>query len=357
MPTSLSPNDACNVALSKIGAESINSMTDTTSRSARACNTNFGLAYLETTRSARWNCLLTTAQLVQIPQVPINTGSLGVPPNSTPWAPNTVYLQGVYVSNGGNYYQVLGTYTSSSSFATDLSAGNLLLWNSNGNNPTFATPWAQNTFYQANAFVTYGNYFYQVLISYTSSNNFLNDLTSGFLAQTDQQSTQGSSDLVLDTFGCNGNQYPSGWGFQYALPSDFQLLGMLNGNICWDWDGSGSQGDEYELMALAPNGQCLFCNESIAVIQYVQQQPDTTRWDSLFTSAFTFLLASMIATPLRQDGGKLEGEMLALYQRALSKARQRNGGEQMARRFNAVRSSRLVCSRFRWTGLGGGVAE
>jgi hypothetical protein len=350
MPSTLSPTDVANSALSKIGAEGINSFLDTTNRSSRAVNANWHLAYLEVSRSARWNCLLTTANLVAIPQIPLPNGANATPPTSTPWTPVTFYLQGVYVSYGNQYYQVVNTYTSSAAFATDLAAGDLLLFNPNGNNPVFAAPWAQNTFYQANTFVTYGNYFYQVLIAYTSSANFLNDVTSGFLAQTDQQSTQTVSDLVLDCWG--GPQYPSGWAFQYALPSDFQLLGILNGNICWDLDGGGSNGDLYEIM-----GSFLFCNEPLAVIQYVKNQPDTTQFDSLFTHALTFLLASMIATPLKQDAGKLEGEMLGLYTRALSKARAKNGGEQMPRRFNQVRSSRLVRSRFWWGGGGTGVAQ
>lgn len=349
MPTSLGPVEISNIALSKIGAESINSLTDPTNRSARACNTNFNLAYLALTRESRWNCLLTTAVLPAIQQTPIPNSNPVTPPTSTPWTANTFYLQGVYVSAGNLYYQVAGSYTSSSSIATDIAAGHLILWNGNGNNPVFAIPWAQNTAYQANTFVTYGNYFYQILVSYTSSNNFLNDLTTGFLVQTDQQSTQTQSDLVLDScFG--GPQYPSGWAFEYQLPSDFQLLAMLNGNLCWDLDGGGI-GSNYEIM-----GTSIFTNSPIGVIQYVKNQPDTTQFDSLFTHCLTFLLASMIATPVRQDGGKLESEMLGYYQRALSKARQKNGGEAQPRRFSPVPSSRIVKARYYWGG-GTGVAR
>jgi hypothetical protein len=350
MPTTLGQVGIANIALSKIGAESINSLTDTTNRSSRACNANFQLAYLAASRSGKWNCLLTTAQLTQIPQTPIVTGCNATPPTSTPWEPLTFYSEGVYVSYGGAYYLVLNAYTSSASFATDLASGNLEQWNSNGNPPSFAQPWAEYTAYAANAYLTYGNYFYQVLVAYTSSNNFLNDLTSGYLAQTDQQSCQNVSDLVLDSW-CCGSQYPSGWAFQYGLPADFQLLGSLNDNICWDFDGSGSGGDLYEIM-----GTSIFCNQPIAVIQYIQNQPDTTKFDAMFTSAVTFLLASMIATPLRQDGGKLEAEMLQAYERVLSKARAKNGGEQMPRRFSPLRSSRILRSRY-WWGDGSGVAR
>ena len=147
MPTTLSPTDACNVALSKIGAESINSLTDTTNRSSRACSTNFDLAYLETTRSARWNCLLTPAQLVQIPQIPIVPTN---PPITGPaWAPNTTYL--------------------------------------------------------ANTYLSFGGYWYLVMFTYLSTTNFLNDLTTGALSQTDQQTDSAFTDLELDTFGCGGS--------------------------------------------------------------------------------------------------------------------------------------------------------
>lgn len=293
MPTTLGVTDVCNVALSKIGAQPINSITDQTNRSAIICNTNFSLAYLQASRSGRWNCLLTTAQLVQEVQTPIS-----------------------------------GT-----------------------NPPITAVPWAPSTLYLANTYVSFGGYFYLVTFTYTSSTVFLNDVTDGALAQTDQQTNSPFTDLQLDTFGCLGSQFPSGWGFQYALPSDFQLLGMLNGNICWDFDGGGGQGSEYEIM-----GPSLFCNSPLAVIQYVKNQPDTTQFDAMFMSAITFLLASMISTPLRQDGGKMESEMLAAYTRALSSARAKNGGEQKPRRFSPIPSSRLLRSRYAWWG-GSGTAQ
>jgi hypothetical protein len=205
-----------------------------------------------------------------------------------------------------------------------------------------ATAWAQNTAYLANAYVTFGGYYYIVMFNYTSSLSFLNDLTTGALTQTDTQDASSSA------FSAGAENYASGWAYQYALPADFQLLAILNSNSCWDFDGSG--GDDYELMAdpsVPPvNGQCLFCNESQAVIQYVQSQPDTTRWDSIFTDAMTYKLAAMIATPLRQDGGKMQEEMLAQYRKALSKARTKNGGEQQARRFNPIRDSRFNQARF-----------
>lgn len=276
MPTSLSPTDISNIALSKVGAEFINSLLDATNRSSIVCNQNFPLAYLEVSRSGRWNCLMTPGVLVQVPQIPL-----------TPVTPPT----------------------------------------------PFVGPWAPLTAYAANVYLSYGGYYYEVMYAYTSTNNFLNDLTTGALTQQNLQ-TSGPTSFCGD-----GSQYPSGWAFQYALPDDFQLLCQLNDNICWDFDGAG--GDDYEIM-----GQFLYCRENRAIIQYVKNQPDTSQFDSLFTSALTFLLASMIATTLRQDGGKIEAQMLAFYERALSKARTKNGGEQMARRFQAIRSSRFLAARY-----------
>jgi hypothetical protein len=279
MPTTLAPTDICNVALSKIGAQSINSMTDQTNSSAIACNTNFQLAYLEVSRSSRWNCILTTAVLAAVPQVPLP----GCPPPApvTPWAPLTAYAPGVYLS--------------------------------------------------------YGGYIYIVMFAYTSTNNFLNDLTTGALTQTNVPANQ-------PFFPGTGQQYPSGWANAFALPDDFQLLVSLNDNTYWDLDGAGS--DDYEIM-----GSTLFCDECQAAIQYVQNVADTTKFDSLFVSALSFKLASMISTPLRQDGGKMETELLAGYERALRSARTKNAGEKQARRFNPIRSS--LFNRARYGGSNG----
>ncbi len=278
MPSTLGPVDICNIALSKIGAQPINSMLDQASPSALACNVNFQLCYLEVSRSSRWNCLLTTANLTQV----VQTVLPGIP--------------------GGS-----GSIT--------------------------ATAWAPLTSYLANVYVTFGGYYYQVLFNYTSTVSFLNDLTTGALVQTDTQTASASFN------GVGAFAYASGWSFQYALPSDFQLLAVLNENSYWDFNGAG--GEEYEIM-----GDSLFCEQEMAVIQYVKNQPDTTRFDSLFTDALTYKLAAAIATQLRQDGGRMETGMFQAYERSIRKARAKNGGEQMVRRFNPIRSSRFIQSRF-----------
>lgn len=275
MPTTLSPTDICNIALSKIGAVPIQSITDLTSPSAIACNTNFLLCYLEVSRSGRWSCLLDTSVLTQETQDPL------------PGAPST------------------------SSYPT----------------------WEPLTFYAANTFLTYGGYVYQVMYDYTSTVSFVNDLTTGALTQQNTPTTG-------NVFGfSDGSGYPSGWAYKYALPGDCQFVASLNDNVYWDFFNAG--GNEYEIMGLS-----IFCDWSQAVIQYVKNQPDCTRWDSLFTSAVAYKLAAMISTPLRQDGGKMEAGMEQGYQFALAKARQKNGGELKTRRFNPIGSSLFLGSRY-----------
>lgn len=267
----------------------ITSLLDTRSSSAIICNQNYNLSVLEVARAGRWNCLLTLAQLTEVTQTPV------IP-----------------------------------SQASTISA----------------VAWAPLTSYAANTFVYYGNYYYEVMFAYTSTNNFFNDLTTGALTQQDQQ----FGTNVPDAFSpVDGSMYQSGWPFAYALPADFQLLVALNDNtIATAWGGGGQQISSYEII-----GDTLCCNDSIAVIQYVKKEPDSTKFDSLFTNALTFKLASVIATPLRHDGGAMEAAMLAEYKRALREARQKNGGERQNRRFNPIATS--VFNQARYRGLMGAI--
>ena len=338
MPTTLAQVDVCNVALAKIGAQSINSLTDQTSAASIVCNQCFNLAYLEVSRTTRWNCLLNTAVLVAVVQTPLASTTIPPPSSFVNWAPNTFFATGLYLYYGSAYYVVLTGYTSSSSFAVDLSSGNIQLYNTNGFPVTPPIPWAPQTYYSANAFLSYGNYFYTVNFAYTSSNNFTNDLTAGYLVQTDQQAGQSTTD-AFQNYG-SGSMYASGWAFAYQLPSDFQLLDTLNDNVGSNW-GYGDNSSNYEIM-----GSILYCDSSQAVIQYVPNQPDTTQWDAMFLNCVTLKLASMIATSLRQDGGAMERALLGGYQQALREARSKNGGEKQARRFNPIQSSRFNQARY-----------
>lgn len=285
MPTSLAPVDIANMALDRIGSQAINSLLGN-DPSSLACNRNFIPATLIVARAARWNCILSTAILTSITQTPLPN----VPPNpivtGSPWAPNTAYL--------------------------------------------------------ANVYVTFGGYYYQVTFNYTSSASFINDLTAGHLVQTDQQ-TASNNYITLD-----GSNYPSGWAFEYALPADFQLLVALNDNTAPGWQcyGFGETTSDYEII-----GGNLFCSDSQAVIQYIQNQPDTTRFDSLFVDALVYKLASMISTSLRQDGGAMERTLVEAYNVLLRQARTKNSGERQSRRFNPIASSKF--NQARWRGING----
>lgn len=279
MGTTLSPTDIANIALSKIGAVAIQSMTDLGNTSAIQCNTNFQLAYLTVSRAARWNCILAPAILVEIPQTP-------VPPLNTTTPPGP------------------------------------------------AVPWAPNTAYAANVYLTFGGYVYITMFAYTSSPSFQNDLTTGALTQTNYQ----SGTLFPD--GGPIPTYPSGWKHQYGLPADFVLLGTLNDSEC-SWASLGGKGHNYEIM-----GSSLYANDTQAVIKYVQNVADTTKFDAQLVEAVTFKLASMIATPLRMDGGKIAHAMAGEYSRVIMEAKTQNAGEKQPVRFNPISSSNFVRARF-----------
>lgn len=294
MPTTLSTVQVANIALAKIGAQAIQSITDQTNASAIAVNNNLLLAYLEVSRSGRWNCLLTNAVLVQEVQVPLP--GCTVPAGPATWAPNTTYA--------------------------------------------------------ANTYLTYGGYYYLVAYTYTSSFDFTNDLTFGSLIQTNLPTTNPFFP------GNTGQQYASGWAYKYRLPDDYQLLVALNDNVYWStgnafgMDASaGSGGPDGIGMDYQIQGEHLYCNWNSAVIQYVKNQPDTSQWDSMFTNAVTLKLASAIATTLRQDGGKMEQLMMEGYERAMRQARAKNGGERQLQRFNPIVGSRFNQSRY--NGLNG----
>lgn len=284
MPTTLSPTTICNSALAKIGSQAITSLTSG-SASAVICNQQYGMAVGEVMRAGRWNCLLVPLQLTAVTQ-----------PSVVP----------------------------------------------NGTGPISAVPWEPLTAYLADTFISYGGYYYTVMFDYTSTNNFVNDLTAGFLTQTDQQ--VGTS--VPDAFaGYDGSQYVSTWPYAYALPADFKLMVTLNGAFCLaGWGGPEQLVGEWQIMQ-----STLYCNQATAVIQYIQNNPDSTLFDDLFVNALTFKLASMISTTLRQDGGQMEAALLAEYKRALREARAKNGGEANRRRFNPISTS--VFNRSRYTGL------
>lgn len=200
--------------------------------------------------------------------------------------------------------------------------------------PSTATPastaWAPFTVYAAGVYVTYGLALYQALIANTSTANFTNDLTSGYWFETDIGNT--------DPFGgCVGSQYASGWGYKFPLPDDCLLVATLN-----DQDCSGII-DTFEII-----GTALYTDEPTAIIKYVKYQEDTTRWDALFAGCVVLMLASKIATLLRQDDTNIAALMTQLYKRALCEARAKDGAERRVRRYDPVANSDWIAAR-RWS--------
>lgn len=200
--------------------------------------------------------------------------------------------------------------------------------------PTSPPAFAGSTLYTANtSYVQYGTGIYQCLVTYTSaaSPNFTVDLTAGYWFQTDV--------FNPDPFALtpSGSNYVSGWSYQYPLPSDFLLLYALNDQPA---EGVSFPTTPYEII-----GNNLYTDCSQAVIKYVAYTEDATRYDSLLTSCITYLLASKVATVLRQDGSATAAMMLQAYARTLAQARTRDANEKKIRRYSPVQDSRFIGSR------------
>lgn len=276
--------DICNLALMRIGQNKIQSITDQSDGNAIACNVGYQQALSEVSRESPWNCLKKRAFL---PQLPPDPGS-----------------QAANTSNG----------------------------------LAQATVWVPGANYAVNQFVTQANYLYQCLIANTAGPSFTVDLTKGYWFQTNTF----SPDYLGPQPGNAGPLYE--WNFAYQLPPDFILLLELNGNSCWGWNRAGeTTGSLYELY----QGK-LLTNAQSANIKYNRYEDDPTKFDSLFRGALILNLAAIIASTLRKDDAELSIKMSGLYQRYISRARTKDGGESNPRRYNIVSQSRFVNSR-RWS--------
>jgi len=274
------------MALGKMGAQPITSITDQTSQSAVACNNFWQQTFSEVARAHPWSCLKRRATLSQFP----STINPSVNPNPV---------------------------------------------------PTPATAWAPATSYTVDQFITYGLYYYQCLIANTSTSNFTNDLTAGYWFQSDYSTYQNS-------FADAGAGSLYGWTYGYALPSDYILITVLNGNNTWDMDAISDMFDIYIVQQTPGNNQLgLFTDETTADVEYVANIQDVTVWDALFAAAMVCLLASYLATVLRKDDGKLAQVYREQYIRDyLPKARVKDAGEKKPRRYYPVSESRFVLSRW-----------
>lgn len=271
MPTTLAKIDLINMALSKIGAQSIDDIDDTENTSAIEARINWQLAVAEVGRAHAWNCLMEAVQLSATPQTPITPAT--PTPSSTAWAPATAYAAGEYV--------------------------------------------------------TYGGALYQALIANTSSASFINDLTQAFWFETDLLNVSPFDPWSL------GSQYASGWAYQYPLPDDCLLLVTVNDTPYY------APATEYEIIGIN-----LYTNIDEAIIKYVKFTEDTTRYDPLFAGCVVLMLASKMATRLRQDDANIATNMTMQYMKALSAARTKDAGERKPRRFNPIANSLLIASRY-----------
>lgn len=126
------------------------------------------------------------------------------------------------------------------------------------------------------------------------------------------------------------------WASAFTLPADFVNLIQLNGVSF-----PAEPGDFFEI-----EGLTLLTDETSAKIQYIKVPADPSAFDGLFVRAFTFLLASMIAPPLRQDGVGASVQLLQMYERALTKAKMKDANEHRATLPDRSLESRFVQSRY-----------
>lgn len=115
----------------------------------------------------------------------------------------------------------------------------------------------------------------------------------------------------------------SAWAYAYSKPSDCQrAVRILRPNVgvtVFTQDTVTAHVDDRDSAAFDVEGDVIFTNEPDAVLVYVRDVVDTTKFPATFTSALSFMLASYLGGPLVKgtDGAKL-GD--AMRQRALSVA-------------------------------------
>jgi hypothetical protein len=288
--------DIANLALMEVGQQPIDSIDNVNGNAPAACRAAFWQTVREVGRAHNWNCLKKRVKLVQLtfPDAPAqDVTSLGWP----------------------------------------------------GCHPSTPPPyWLANTAYTGGTLVTYGEAIYYCLMAYTSSTNFINDMTGGYWAQIYSSFYAGNGQ------GADNNLYE--WKYGYALPSDYLLLTELNGQNCRFGRGVGSL---YEIFInQVKNGDdsissasALFCNTGYADIKYTALITDPTVWDSLFIGAVSILLASKISTRLRGDDGAMSSQLRNRYLTdILPNARLKDAGEAKLFRYDPTAESNFLRSRY-----------
>ena len=114
------------------------------------------------------------------------------------------------------------------------------------------------------------------------------------------------------------------WAYAYALPSDclrpLRVLRPTGGLTVFNLDDNYvAHVDDHDSAPFDVEGQVLFSNEPDAVLVFVRDVTDTTKFTASFTSALSFNLAGYLAGPIVKgnEGAKL-GD--AMRQRAFSAA-------------------------------------
>ena len=305
----LSPTDLCNLALAEIGVPPISDIDDNSNNSganaAKLCAKFFWPSVLKVAREHNWNCL---QRRVSLPQ-------LSLPQSS-----------------------------SSECTSMGWSCGQPSSW------PPY---WLANTPYTGATLVTYGEAVYYCLTAYTSSDNFIVDLTAGYWAQLYQP--------AINSYGGPGGQNGYEWNFGYILPSDYVLLTELNGNNLCGFGGIGSEGftgrgvgSLYEIFVYqttnpdesSSNVRALFCNTPYANIKYTALIQDTTLFDPHFVDAVSVFLAGKLATVLRADDGRLGQVLRARYRETLAAALMKDSGERKFYRYDPCKESQYLASRY-----------
>lgn len=129
------------------------------------------------------------------------------------------------------------------------------------------------------------------------------------------------------------------WNYAYGLPSDYISLYQLNEFLCWEYSyGLGN----YKLFQVE-NG-ALLTDAETATIRYVFQQTDTTKYDPLFVTALSLLLASKIAKPIAGNDGTPWTQRYE--QIALPRAMKYDAREDKPHVISPIETSQLVARRF-----------
>lgn len=113
------------------------------------------------------------------------------------------------------------------------------------------------------------------------------------------------------------------WTYAYAKPSDcmrpLRVLRPSMGVTVFNQDTVYAHIDDRDSAQFDVEGDVLYTNEPDAVLVYVQDVTDTTKFTASFTATFSFLLAGYLAGPIIKGN---EGARLgdAMRQRAMSAA-------------------------------------